>query len=79
MTYKCKGLCSRKVGIGKTSTDYEQPASWKMPFLTHGRCRTCQAWQKLSKPSCICCHSLLALKPRLNKNRKRYINFPGVK
>ena len=66
MTYKCKGLCSRKVGIGKTSTDYEQPASWKMPFLTHGRCRTCQAWQKLSKP-------------RLNKNRKRYINFPGVK
>ena len=63
MTWVCKNVCAEK----------EKPDDWHIPFLSHGRCRTCQAWQRLSFSNrCKCCNSLIALKPRLNHKRKRY-------
>ena len=75
MTFICKDICSRKIGIGK-SHGHEIPDNWKIPFLSHGRCRTCQAWQRLDrKNSCMCCGSRLALKPRENGKKRKYLEL----
>ena len=79
MTFICKNACSRKVGIGR-SHGHEVPDNWKMPFLSHGRCRTCQAWQRCDERNrCLCCGSRLALRPRTNSKKKRYWNLKPFK
>ena len=82
MPFICKNMCSRKIGVGKTceqklipykKASHEVPTNWNMPFLSHGRCRTCQAWQnKDIGLKCICCGSKISIKPRLNKNKRKY-------
>ena len=49
-------MCSRKEGVGKTweqkqrpyrKPKHEVPDDKYRPFDTHGRCRTCQSWQRV--------------------------------
>ena len=70
MTFICKNACSRKDGIGR-SYGHEKPDDWKTPFATHGRCRTCQAWQRCKVGvRCICCGSPISHRPRSKKALK---------
>ena len=46
-----------------------------MPFLTHSYCRLCGVWTekvKLTGARCECCRNILAIKPRLNHNKRKY-------
>jgi len=82
MPFLCKNICSGKLGVGRTREQttrpyqkalHESPANYKLPFLSHGRCRTCQAWQNKNKGiRCICCGSLMSFKPREWSKRKKY-------
>ena len=68
----CKGKC-----------DYwteTRPAM--LPFLTHSRCRTCDKWMKnedvltiFAGKRCPCCHGRVANRPRLNSNKRKYIEL----
>ena len=72
MTFICKNICSSKIGVGRSS-GHEKPDNWKIPFLSHGRCRTCQAWQRYDgRNRCLCCGSKLALRPRVQKNKDKF-------
>jgi len=81
MPFICKNACSRKVGVGRTweqrrklKTRHEVPDDKMFPFRSHGRCRTCQAWQRKSMGfRCYCCGSKLSLKPRENSKKRKYI------
>ena len=79
MPFRCKNACSRKEGIGRTweqkhrlKPRYEVPDDKMFPFRSHGRCRTCQAWQRNTIHKCICCGSKLSLKPRENSKKRKY-------
>ena len=86
MAYICKNVCSKKGGIGKTweqrqrpyrKAKHEIPDNRYRPFDTHGRCRTCQAWQRKGLyRKCICCGSKLSLKPRENSKKRKYQTAP---
>lgn len=81
-------MCSRKEGVGKTweqkqrpyrKPKHEVPDDKYRPFDTHGRCRTCQSWQRVRGKNlsflytkCICCGSKLSLKPRNHDKRRKY-------
>ena len=72
MTFICKNVCSSKIGIGR-SFGHEKPDNWKIPFLSHGRSSTCQAWQRLDGINrCTCCGSKLAIRPRVQKNKDKF-------
>ena len=72
MTFICKNACSRKDGIGR-SYGHEKPDNWRMPFLSHGRCRTCQAWQRRTIGiRCICCGSIISCRPKESKKTEKY-------
>ena len=46
-----------------------------MPFLSHSYCRLCGVWydkEKLDSARCKCCNNILAIKPRLNQNKRKY-------
>ena len=68
----CKGKC-----------DYwteTRPAM--LPFLTHSRCRTCDKWMKnedvltiFAGKRCPCCHGRVSNRPRLNSNKRKYIEL----
>ena len=50
-----------------------KPDDWSMPFLSHGRCRTCGVWLRYSNNiKCVCCGSKLARKPREWAKRSKY-------
>jgi len=82
MPYLCKNACSKKEGVGRTleqrsrpyrKARHEQPDNWKLPFLSHGRCRTCQAWQRFTDGNrCRCCGSMLSRRPREWGKRTKY-------
>ena len=82
MGFICKNICSKKTGIGKTweqrqmpymKAKHESPDNKYRPLDTHGRCRTCQAWQRKGKVNrCICCGSKLSLYPRQNHEKRKY-------
>jgi len=64
LPYLCKNICVRE----KT-----KPDNWDMPFLSHGRCRTCQVWLKYPDDfRCSCCGSKLARRPREWAKRIKY-------
>ena len=47
-----------------------------MPFITHSHCRTCSWWipkKEWGLSRCKCCNNRLAIKPRLNQNKRKYI------
>jgi hypothetical protein len=81
MPFICKNACSRKQGTGRTfeqrrklKSRHEVPDDKMFPFRSHGRCRTCQAWQRLGLyRKCICCGSKLSLKPRENSKKRKYM------
>ena len=61
----CKGWC---IGLKK-------PRPKLMPFTTHSHCRECGWWipkEEWSQPRCKCCNNKLAVKPRLNQNKRKY-------
>ena len=62
----CKSIC----------TPLKKPRPSKMPFLTHSHCRECQWWIPKTfacSIRCPCCNNRLAIKPRLNQNKRKYI------
>ena len=62
----CKSICTR----------LKNPRPKKMPFLTHMHCRECEWWIPRSEwhlPRCKCCNNILAIKPRLNQNKRKYM------
>ena len=74
------------MGVGKTweqkqrpyrKAKHETPDNKMFPFRSHGRCRTCQAWQRKSldlfSSRCICCGSKLSLRPRENGKKRKYM------
>ena len=87
MPFICKNICSRKTGVGRTweqrrkqKARHEVPDDKMFPFNSHGRCRTCQAWQRVRGKNystlyrkCICCGSKLSLKPRENSKKRKYM------
>ena len=81
MPFICKNACSRKQGIGRTweqrrklKTRHEVPDNKMFPFRSHGRCRTCQAWQRLGLSiRCVCCGSKLSLRPRESSKGRKYM------
>ena len=68
----CKGKC-----------DYWTETRRSMlPFLTHSRCRTCDKWMKnedvltiFAGKRCPCCHGRVSNRPRLNSNKRKYIEL----
>ena len=56
-------------------TSLKKPRPQKMPYLTHWHCRECKWWipkEEWGLPRCKCCNNRLAIKPRLNQNKKKY-------
>lgn len=66
---KCKGKCEYWV----------ESRPHTLPFLTHSRCRICDIWMKnkdvINKIRCPCCNGRVANRPRLNTNKRKYINL----
>ena len=68
----CKGKC-----------DYwTETRPSMLPFLTHSRCRTCDKWMKnedvltiFAGKRCPCCHGRVSNRPRLNSNKRKYIEL----
>ena len=68
----CKGKC-----------DYwTETRPSMLPFLTHSRCRTCDKWMKnedvltiFAGKRCPCCHGRESNRPRLNSNKRKYIEL----
>ena len=61
----CRDLC---LTWTKTRPKY-------MPFLSHSYCRLCGVWydkEEIDSARCECCNNILAIKPRLNQNKRKY-------
>ena len=69
--WSCKEHCRTTYRL-----DIVKPDNWRMPFASHSRCRKCEIWIRhgifYKDNRCPCCHGKLAMKPRLNQNKKRY-------
>ena len=69
--WSCKGYCTVN-----NLLNTEKPDNWRAPFASHSRCRKCEVWIRhgvfYKDNRCPCCHGKLAMKPRLNQNKKRY-------
>ena len=63
---RCRDICVKWV---------KKKRPYIMPFLTHSYCRLCEVWfekKKLSDARCKCCRNILAIKPRINQNKRKY-------
>ena len=73
--WSCKGFCTMENNL----LHNVKPDNWRAPFASHSRCRKCEIWivhgYVWRDNRCPCCHGKLAMKPRLNQNRRKYIGL----